>query len=302
PKESFGDDPLRMLQAFRFASQLDFRVEEKTLEAIADMAEQIDTVSAERIRDELVKLLLGRAPARSLELAESTGLTERFLPELSALKLEQDPVHKHKDVFHHTLAVMERTDPIPELRLAALLHDIGKPRTRRIGPEGVSFHHHEIVGADMARARLRELRFDNETVATVTELIRLHHRFHTYRLGWSDSAVRRYVRDAGPLLGTLNGLVRADCTTRDPMKARRLAERMDELEARITELAAREELSRIRPDLDGREVMEHLGIPPGPLVGEALEMLLELRLDEGPLSKEEAYERLDEWAKEQGIR
>ncbi|MDQ3963510.1 MAG: CCA tRNA nucleotidyltransferase, partial [Actinomycetota bacterium] len=159
----------------------------------------------------------------------------------------------------------------------------------------------EIVGADMARKRLRELRFDNETVATVAELIRLHHRFHTYRLGWSDSAVRRYVRDAGPLLGTLNGLVRADCTTRDTVKARRLAKRMDELEARITELAAREELSKIRPDLDGNEVMEHLGIPPGPLVGAALEMLMEVRLDEGPLSKEEAYARLDDWAKAQGI-
>ncbi len=301
PAVSFGDDPLRMLRAFRFASQLKFRVEEKTLAAISDMAEQIDTVSAERIRDEFVKLLLGRAPAEALKLAEPTGLTERFLPELSALKLEQDPVHKHKDVFSHTLAVMERTDPIPELRLAALLHDIGKPRTRRIGPDGVSFHHHEIVGADMARKRLRELRFDNETVATVAELIRLHHRFHTYRLGWSDSAVRRYVRDAGPLLGTLNGLVRADCTTRDTVKARRLAKRMDELEARITELAAREELSKIRPDLDGNEVMEHLGIPPGPLVGAALEMLMEVRLDEGPLSKEEAYARLDDWAKAQGI-
>lgn len=302
PTDSFGDDPLRMLRAFRFASQLRFRVEEKTLAAVGDMAEQIDSVSAERIRDEFVKLLIGPAPADALELAESTGLTERFLPELSALKLEQDPVHKHKDVFHHTLAVMERTDPIPELRIAALLHDIGKPRTRRIGPEGVSFHHHEIVGADMARARLRALRFDNDTVATVTELIRLHHRFHTYRLGWSDSAVRRYVRDAGPLLGTLNALVRADCTTRDPIKARHLAERMNELEARITELAAREELSRIRPDLDGNEVMKHLGIPPGPLVGAALEMLLEVRLDEGPLSKEEAYARLDEWARAQGIK
>ncbi len=301
PTESFGDDPLRMLRAFRFASQLKFRVEEKTLAAIGDMAEQIDTVSAERIRDEFVKLLLGRGPAEALKLAESTGLTERFLPELSALKLEQDPVHKHKDVFSHTLAVMERTDPIPELRIASLLHDIGKPRTRRIGPDGVSFHHHEVVGADMARARLREMRFDNETVATVTELIRLHHRFHTYRLGWTDSAVRRYVRDAGPLLGTLNGLVRADCTTRDPVKARRLAERMDELETRITELAAREELSKIRPDLDGTEVMAHLGIPPGPLVGAALEMLLEVRLDEGPLSKEEAFARLDDWARDQGI-
>jgi len=303
PADSFSDDPLRMLRAFRFASQLDFKIEKETLDAIASMNDQIETVSAERIRDEFVKLLVGAAPGRALELAENSGLTEHFLPELSALKLEQDPVHKHKDVFHHTLAVMERTDPIPELRLAALLHDIGKPKTRRIDKrEGVTFHHHEVVGADMAAARLRALRFDNHTVDDVSELIRLHHRFHTYRLGWSDSAVRRYVRDAGPLLGTLNALVRADCTTRNRDKARRLGERMDELEERITELAAREELDRIRPDLDGREVMAHLGIEPGPLVGEALDFLLELRLEEGPLGKDEAYERLDQWAATKKIR
>lgn len=301
PEDSFSDDPLRMLRAFRFASQLDFKIDPDTLAAIERLHEQIETVSAERIRDELVKLLIGQAPARALDLAESSGITRHFLPELSSLKLEQDPVHKHKDVFHHTLAVLERTDPIPELRLGALLHDIGKPKTRRIGTEGVSFHHHEVVGADMAAERLRTLRFDNHTVAEVAELIRLHHRFHTYRLGWTDSAVRRYVRDAGPLLGTLNALVRADCTTRNRVLARELAARMDELEARITELAAREELDRIRPDLDGNEIMQRLGIPPGPLVGEALEFLLEARLEEGPLGKDEAYRRLDDWARDKGV-
>lgn len=300
PRDSFSDDPLRMLRAFRFASQLDFKVEESTLQAIDEMHDEIENISAERIRDELVKLLVGKGPARALEQAEEVGLTQHFLPELSALKLEQDPVHKHKDVFHHTLAVLERTDPEPELRLAALFHDIGKPRTRKITPEGVSFHHHEVLGAKMAADRLRALHFDSDTVKGVSELIRLHHRFHTYRLGWTDSAIRRYVRDAGPLLGDLNRLVRADCTTRNPDKARRLAARIDELEERITDLAAREELARIRPDLDGNEVMEHLRIAPGPLVGEALDYLLEVRLDEGPLPKEEAYKRLDAWAADRG--
>lgn len=300
PIVSFTDDPLRMLRAFRFASQLDFQIDDGVLAAIEELREEIKTVSSERIRDELSKLIVGRAPARALELAESTGLTQHFLPELSSLKLEQDPVHRHKDVFRHTLAVVERTEPVLELRLAALLHDIGKPRTRRIGPEGVSFHHHEVVGAEMAAERLRALRFRNETVAAVSEVIRLHHRFHTYALGWTDSAVRRYVRDAGPLLPTLNDLVRADCTTRNAAKAKKLAARMDELEDRIGELAAQEELSKIRPDLDGREVMDHLGVPPGPVVGDALDFLLELRLEEGPLDKAEAYRRLDEWARTRG--
>jgi poly(A) polymerase len=296
PTVSFTDDPLRMLRAFRFASQLDFTIHPAVVAAIEELDDEIKTVSAERIRDELSKLVVGQSPGRALELAESTGLTEHFLPELSSLKLEQDPIHRHKDVFHHTLAVLERTPPELDLRLAALLHDIGKPRTRRIGPEGVSFHHHEVVGAEMAAERLRALRFKNEIVASVSEMIRLHHRFHTYRLGWSDSAVRRYVRDAGPLLGGLNTLVRADCTTRNAAKAKQLAARMDELEERIAVLAEQEELSKIRPDLDGREVMDRLGIPPGPIVGEALEFLLELRLEHGPLPKDEAYARLEEWA------
>jgi poly(A) polymerase len=301
PDDSFSDDPLRMLRAFRFASQLDFRIAPEVLDSIGRLREQLATVSAERIRDELSKLLVGIAPGRALELADETGLTDLFLPELGSLKLEQDPVHRHKDVFHHTLAVVERTRPVLVLRLAALLHDIGKPKTRRIGPGGVSFHHHEVVGAEMAERRLRALRYPNEIVDQVRALIFLHHRFHTYRLGWTDSAVRRYVRDAGPLLGTLNALVRADCTTRDAAKARRLAARMDELEARISELAAREELERIRPDLDGFQVMKYLGIPAGPLVGKALAHLLEIRLDEGPLSQDEAFERLDAWARSQGI-
>ena len=298
PTVSFSDDPLRMLRAFRFASQLDLQIDDGVLRAVEGLRDAIKTVSFERIRDELAKLVTGKAPARALEIAEGTGLTQHFLPELSSLKLEQDPVQRHKDVFHHTLAVMERTEPILELRLAAVLHDIGKPKTRRIDKDGVSFHHHEVVGAQMAAQRLRALRFPNEVVATVSEVIRLHHRFHTYRLGWSDSAVRRYVRDAGPLLPTLNAMVRADCTTRNTAKAKELGRRMDELEERIKELAAQEELDRIRPDLDGRQVMELLSIPPGPLVGVAMDFLMELRLDEGPLGVETAARRLQEWWRE----
>jgi poly(A) polymerase len=301
PDDSFSDDPLRMLRAFRFASQLNFHVDASVLESIGRLKERLLTVSAERIRDELSKLLLGAAPRRALKLTDQTGLADLFIPELPALKLEQDPVHRHKDVFTHTLAVVERTPSKLELRLAALLHDIGKPKTRRIDPLGVSFHHHELVGAKMAEGRLRALRYPNEVVHLVTDLIRLHHRFHTYRLGWTDSAVRRYVRDAGPLLGDLNTLVRADCTTRNPERAARLAERMDELERRIAELARKEELERIRPELDGHQVMKHLGVPPGPLVGEALEFLLDVRLTEGEIGEQEAYKKLDEWARRRGI-
>jgi poly(A) polymerase len=301
PDDSFTDDPLRMLRAFRFASQLDFTISDEVLESVSRLKEKLRTVSAERIADEMSKLITGDRPGPALEQAEACGLTDEFLPELSALKLEQDPVHRHKDVFHHTLAVVERTDPTLQLRLAALLHDVGKPRTRRIGPEGVTFHHHEIVGADMARDRLRALRFSNEIVDNVSEVIRLHHRFHTYRLGWSDSAVRRYVRDAGPLLGTLNDLVRADCTTRNVQKAKRLGARMDELEARIKELAAQEEIEKMRPELDGGQIMAFLGIPPGPLVGEARELMMDLRLDEGLIGEDAAYAALERWARDHGI-
>ena len=303
PHDSFGDDPLRMLRAFRFASQLDFKIDKQVLEAITEMREELKTISAERIRDELSKLICGSAPARALRLADSTGITELFLPELVELKLEQDPVHRHKDVFQHTLAVVERTDPILELRLAALLHDIGKPKTRRFTPEGVTFHHHEVVGAKMAARRLEELRYPNEVVETVRTLIFLHHRFYGYGQTdrWTDSAVRRYVRDAGDRLKLLNALIRADCTTRDQAKARMLSLLIDDLEERIERLEEEEEISRIRPELDGRRVMEHLGIEPGPLVGEALDFLLEIRLEEGLIGEQEAYRRLDGWAKDKGI-
>ena len=301
PEVSFLDDPLRMLRAFRFASQLDFRIADEVLQAITDLKEKMLSVSAERIQAELSKLLIGEAPGRALDLADATGLTDLFLPELGALKLEQDPVHRHKDVFHHTLAVVERTPPILNLRLAALLHDIGKPKTRRIGPEGVSFHHHEVVGADMARERLRALRYPNQIVNDVEQLIRLHHRFHTYRQGWSDSAVRRYVRDAGPLYELLNKLVRADVTTRNPEKVRRIFQRMDRLEARVGELAKQEEIERLRPELDGFQIMAYLGVEQGRVVGEAREYLMEVRLDEGPIGTDAAYERLDTWARERDI-
>ena len=301
PRDSFGDDPLRMLRAFRFSSELDFHIEEATFDAIVELKDELATISAERIRDELSKLLVGVAPGRALARAQEAGITDLFLPELSSLKLEQDPVHRHKDVFTHTLAVLERTEPDLTLRLAALLHDVGKPKTRHIGPEGVSFHHHEVVGAKMAAARLRELRYPNDVVAAVSEAIRLHHRFHTYRLGWTDAAVRRYVRDAGSLLSLVNDLVRADCTTRNVDRARRLAQRMDELEARIRELAAREEIAKIRPELDGYQVMSYLGVPGGPVVGRALEFLLDIRLDEGPVGTDEIYRRLDDWARANGI-
>ena len=302
PEVSFADDPLRMLRAARFASQLEVVPVPRVVEAMRRMKDRIRIVSAERIQEELNKLLLGAKPSRGLELIVETGLAEEFLPELPALKLEQDPVHKHKDVLRHTYAVVERCEPDLVLRLAALLHDIGKPRTRQITPEGVQFLHHDVVGARMARERLRALRYPNDVVEDVAKLVEMHLRFHTYRAGWSDSAVRRYVRDAGPLLDRLNQLTRADCTTRNPFKARQLAAAQDELEERIARLAEQENLQALRPPLDGHQVMEHLGIPPGPLVGEALDHLMELRLERGPMSEEEARAALDAWAREKGLR
>lgn len=307
PAISFEDDPLRMLRAARFVAELELVPTPDTVAAISKRAPRLEIVSRERIRDELSKLLLGRSPGKGLWLIVKTGLADQFLPELPALALEQDPVHRHKDVLAHTIAVVERTTafdadrPDLVLRMAALLHDIGKPRTRRVGPEGVSFHLHEVVGANMAERRLVELRYPSYFVQDVRKLVLLHLRFHTYRLGWSDSAVRRYVRDAGDLLDRLSFLVRSDCTTRNPEKARQLAAASDELEERIARLQAEEELARIKPPLNGEEVMAILGVRPGPVVGKALAQLLELRLDRGPMSKEEATAELLAWAREQGL-
>ncbi|MGE3618883.1 MAG: CCA tRNA nucleotidyltransferase [Acidimicrobiia bacterium] len=296
PEVSFGDDPLRMLRAARFIAGYGLAPTPDLVAAVEAMAPRLEIVSAERIRDELSKLMVVADPSPGLWFLVDTGLAELFLPELPAMRVEQDPIHRHKDVLAHTVAVVAKTGPDLVLRLAALLHDVGKPKTRSIGPRGVSFHHHEVVGARMARDRLRALRFPNDQVEDVTALVYLHLRFHGYGDDvWTDAAVRRYVRDAGPLLDRLNELTRCDCTTRNERKARQLAARMDALEGRIAELQAQEELDAIRADLDGRRIMDHLGVPPGPVVGEALAMLLEARLDEGPLGEEEALRRLDAW-------
>ncbi|HEV2768381.1 MAG TPA: CCA tRNA nucleotidyltransferase [Acidimicrobiales bacterium] len=296
PEESFTDDPLRMLRAARFIAAHGLAPEPELVEAVRHLHPRLEVVSAERIRDELDKLLVVERPEAGLQFLVETGLAEEFLPELPAMALEQDPVHRHKDVLAHTIAVVGKTRPDRILRLAALFHDVGKPKTRSFGPGGkVTFHHHEVVGARMTRERMQALRYPADDVEAVSRLVELHLRFHTYRMGWTDSAVRRYVRDAGPLLDRLNELTRCDCTTRNRRKAEELSRRMDTLEARIEELRAEEELSRIRPDLDGRQVMEHLGIGPGRAVGQALDFLLELRLEEGPLGEEEARRRLDAW-------
>jgi poly(A) polymerase len=294
PEVSFSDDPLRMLRAARFVSQLELVPSPRVVDAIGRMRERLRIVSAERIAEELSRLLLGTKPSKGLDLVVRTGLAEEFLPELPALQLEQDPVQRHKDVLRHTFAVVERCEPDLTLRLAALLHDVGKPRTREITPEGVSFHHHEVVGARMARERLRALRYPGHVVDDVAQLVEMHLRFHGYR-EWSDSAVRRYVRDAGHLLDRLNQLTRADCTTQNQLKAKKLEALQDDLEERIARLAEEENLDAMRPPLDGRKVMEHLGIPPGPAVGEALAHLMELRLERGPVDEDEAVRFLDEW-------
>ena len=295
PEVAFSDDPLRMLRAARFAAQLEATPAPRVVEAMARMAERLDIVSRERIRDELSRMLLSAKPSVGLEMIIDTGLSDRFIPELPALRLEQDPIHKHKDVFRHTLAVVENCEPDLVLRLAALLHDIGKPQTRQVTPEGVQFYYHDVVGARMAEKRLRELRYPNDVVEDVRKLVELHLRFHGYGEGWSDSAVRRYVRDAGPLLDKLNQLTRADVTTGNRFKAKQFQSLMDELEERIAALAEQETLEAMRPPLDGREVMEHLGISPGPAVGEALDYLMEIRLERGPIEKDEAYQLLDAW-------
>lgn len=295
PEVSFSDDPLRMVRAARFIAGFGLVPDDELVAAVRTMHDRLAIVSAERIRDELDKLLVVEHPSPGLWFVVDTGLAADFLPELPAMALEQDPIHRHKDVLAHTLAVVDKTSPDRLLRLSALLHDIGKPRTRDFGPGGVTFHHHEVVGARMARDRLTALRYSKEDVDTVVRLVELHLRFHTYRLGWTDRAVRRYVRDAGPLLDRLNELTRCDCTTRNAARARALGQRMDELERRIEELRAQEELDAIRPELDGTQVMEQLGLLPGPAVGQALEFLLELRVDEGPLGEDEVRRRLDAW-------
>jgi poly(A) polymerase len=294
PEESFGDDPLRMLRAARFVAAFELQPAPKLVEAMTQMAGRLEIVSAERIRDELSKLLLTPDPTRGLELVVATGLADRFLPELPGLQLEQDPVHRHKDVLRHTFAVVAKCEVDLELRLAGLLHDIGKPATRQFTEGGVQFHHHEVVGARMAAVRLKELRYPNDVIDAVVPLVEMHLRFHSYT-GWSDAAVRRYVRDAGPLLDRLNHLVRADCTTQNRAKAQALAALQDDLEVRIARLAEEENLAAMRPPLDGQEVMDRLGIPPGPVVGEALRFLMEQRLERGPIDEDEASTLLDEW-------
>lgn len=292
---SFTDDPLRMLRAARFIAGADLQPDDDLVAAVQRLSSRLEIVSAERIRDELDKLIVVDHPAPGLWFLIENGLAERFLPELPAMRLEHDPIHRHKDVLTHTIAVVAKSPPDLKVRLAALFHDVGKPRTRSIGDNGVSFHFHEVVGARMTRTRMKALRFSNEMVEDVTKLVYLHLRMHTYQLGWTDSAVRRFVRDAGPLLDELLALTRSDCTTRNRRKAETLERRIDELERRIEELAAQEELDAIRPDIDGRQVMAHLGIPGGPVVGQALEHLLELRMQRGPLSEQDAFDELDRW-------
>jgi poly(A) polymerase len=382
PEESLSDDPLRMLRAARFVAQLGVTPAPELVDAMRAQHERLKIVSGERIRDELIKIIEAPHPSEGLDLAVETELAEEFLPELPALRLEQDPIHRHKDVYRHSLAVMENLmsevidgEPDIDLRLAGLLHDIGKPATRRFGPDGVSFHHHEVVGARMAEQRMRELHFPSEKIRDVSSLIELHLRFHSYRPdwrdmvmrvvsehgvpedaareigrivaraeleyrnapalvedvasrlakagyddattatvrdamalrrklfgakpGWKDSAVRRYVRDAGPLLPRLNALVLADCTTRNENKAKRLRLAMALFEARIRRLAEEENIKQMRPALNGDEVMAHLGVPPGPVVGAALRYLMELRLDRGEIPREEAEQLLDTWVVEQ---
>ena len=301
PEVSFEDDPLRMLRAARFLASLEMTPAPRVVQAMKRMAGRITIVSAERIREEFSRLLLAERASRGLELVVETGLADHFLPELPALRLEQDPVHRHKDVLRHTLAVVDRCEPDLVLRLAALLHDIGKPATRSFTEEGVRFHHHEVVGARLAEQRLRALRYSNDVISDVVNLVEMHLQFHTYRMGWTDSAVRRYVRKAGQLLDKLNHLTRADCTTQNPFRAKQLAALQDDLELRIARLAEQENLDRIRPPLDGHEIMTHLGLSPGPLIGDAREYLLEERLERGPISKEDAYRLLEEWAKSRDL-
>jgi len=295
PERLFRDDPLRMLRAARFAARFNLRIDSAIEAATTAMAAQLAKVSPERVRGELDLLMVTERPSIGLDFVVRTGLAEYFLPELELLKLEQDPVHRHKDVLKHTWAVVDKASPRLTLRLAALFHDIGKPATRDITNEGVTFRFHEVVGAKMTRRRMTELRYPSETIDDVAALVELHLRFHTYQMGWTDRAVRRYVRDAGPLLEDLNELTRCDCTTRNARKVQELSRRMDELEARIAELAELEDLSRLRPALDGVAVMELLDLAPSPAVGHALDFLMEIRLDEGEIDPADAATRLRAW-------
>lgn len=295
PEISFSDDPLRMLRAARFIAGYDLEPDPALVEAVVAMAPRLEIVSAERIRDELDKLIVLPQPGPGLWFLVRAGLAIHFLPELSELALEQDPIHRHKDVLAHTIAVVEKTSPDKVLRLSALFHDIGKPKTRSVGPDGVHFHHHDVVGARMTRERMKALRYSTDDIDDVEQLVRLHLRFHTYEMGWTDSAVRRYAHDAGPLLEKLNELTRCDCTTRNEAKARALGRRMDELEERLAALAQQEELGALRPELDGVQVMEHLGLAPGRDVGAALSHLMQIRIDEGLIGHDEIVRRLDGW-------
>lgn len=313
PSSSFSDDPLRMMRAARFVSQLGVSVAPEVSEAMGSMAERISIISAERVRDELVKLMQGKTPDAGIDLMVDSGLADHVLPEVSALRLETDEHHRHKDVYQHSLTVLRQAcaletgddGPVPApdvvLRFAALLHDIGKPATRKFEPGGaVSFRHHDAVGAKLASKRLRALRFDNDTIKAVARLVELHMRFYGYgEAGWSDSAVRRYVSDAGPLLERLHRLTRSDVTTRNRRKAERLAFAYDDLETRIAALAEQEELASIRPDLDGEQIMALLGIRPGPVVGRAYRFLLEERMEHGPHDPAAAEAKLRQWWSEQ---
>jgi poly(A) polymerase len=328
PEQSFGDDPLRILRAARFAARLGFRIADDVRTAMTEQAGRLDIVSAERVAGELTKLMLTGDPALGIDVLVQTGVADQVLPEVSRLRMEADEHHRHKDVYQHSLTVLRQAIELEpryglegdlRVRLAALLHDIGKPRTRELLPGGrVAFHHHEVVGAKMTRRRLTALRFPKDVVEDVSKLVELHLRFHGYGEGaesgrggsggpshpeaaWTDSAVRRYVRDAGPLLNRLHILTRADCTTRNRAKAQRLARAYDGLEMRIAELSEQEELDRIRPELDGNAIMRVLGLPPGPLVGKAYSFLLELRIAEGELGQEKVTQELLRWARAEGI-
>ena len=313
--DSFNDDPLRILRAARFVAQLGLTPTQEVRDAMAELAPRLNIVSAERIAAELEKLLLASrpgGPSAGIDLLVRTGVAAQILPEVPKMRLEVDEHHRHKDVYRHSLTVLDQAIALEpryglgadlRLRLAALLHDIGKPRTRSLLPDGrVAFHHHDTVGAKLARARLRSMRFPNDVTDDVAKLIGLHLRFHGFGTGdWTDSAVRRYVTDAGELLPRLHALTRADCTTRNRAKAARLSQSYDGLERRITELQAQEELARIRPDLDGNEIMKLLGIAQGPLVGRAYTHMLELRMEHGPLGHDRAVEELLRWARESGL-